>query len=98
MTKDLCGSLNQRLKMLLHIREQQLESAAVMIMGHDSSRDTPEPFNAVGIRVIGGRIHQVQMVFAFAEQATHEQGASRSVSLEIVGNDDGNTSPLLGTS
>jgi hypothetical protein len=39
MSKDLYGSPSQRLKMLLHVREQQLERAAVMIMGHDSSRD-----------------------------------------------------------
>jgi hypothetical protein len=53
--------------MLLHIREQQLERAAVMIMGHDSSRDAPEPFDAVGIRVIGGGIHQIQVILEFAE-------------------------------
>jgi hypothetical protein len=39
MSKDLCGSFSQRLKMLLHIREEQFERAAVMIMGDDSSRD-----------------------------------------------------------
>ena len=59
MTKELCGSPSQCLKMLLDIREQQLEMATVMIMGHHTSRDTPEPFNAVSIRIISGRIHQV---------------------------------------
>ena len=39
MTKNLCGSLPQRLKMVLHIREEQFESAPVMSMGDDSSRD-----------------------------------------------------------
>jgi hypothetical protein len=43
MAKDLCGSLGQRLKMLLHIREQKLKSAPAMIMRHNPSRDTPEP-------------------------------------------------------
>ena len=37
MPKDLCGSLGQRLKMGLHIREQQLKRAAVMVMRHDPS-------------------------------------------------------------
>ncbi len=59
MPKDLCGSLRQRLKMLLHIGEQQLKSAPVMIMRHGPSRDAPEPFNAVGVRIIGRRLHQV---------------------------------------
>lgn len=98
MTKNLCGSLPQCLKMVLHIREEQFESAPVMIMGDDSSRDAPEPFYAVGIRIIGRRIHQIQLVFELAEQAAHEQGASRSVGLQIVGNHDGHPSTFLGTS
>ena len=98
MPKDLRGSLGQRLKMLLQIGEQQLKSAPVMIMRHDPSRDTPEPFNAVGVRIIGRCIHQVQMLFQFGEHAAHEQGAGRCVGLEIVGKHDGNSSPLLGTS
>ena len=95
MTKDLCRSLNQRLKMLLHIREQQLERAAMMMMSHDPSRDAPEPFNAIGVRIIGWRLHQAQMLFQFDEHAAHEQGTSRCVGLEIVSNHDGNTSSLL---
>ena len=39
MTKNLCGSLTQFLKMLLHIRQEQFERAAAMMMSHDSSRD-----------------------------------------------------------
>ena len=95
MSKDLCGSLGQRLKMLLHIREQQLESTPVMMMSHDPSRDAPEPFNAIGVRIIGWRLHQAQMLFQFDEHAAHEQGTSRCVGLEIVSNHDGNTSSLL---
>ncbi len=98
MPKDRYGSLGQRLKMLLQIGKQKLKSTPVMIMRHDSSRDTPEPFNAVGVRIIGGRVHQVQMLFQFGEHAAHQQGAGRRVGLEIVGNHNGNSSPLLGTS
>src|SRR5438309_12122050 len=98
MPKDLYGSSSQCLKMLLHIREQQLKGAAVMIMRHDPSRDTPEPFNAVGVGIIGRRIYQVQMLFQFGEHAAHEQGAGRGVGLEIVSNHDGHSSALLGTS
>jgi|SRR5450755_1662146 hypothetical protein len=84
--------------MLLHIRKQQFESATAMIMGHDSSRDAPEPFDAVSIRIIGRGVHQIQLVLELAEQTAHEQGASWSVGLKIVGNHDGNPSTLLGTS
>src|SRR5437660_8130592 len=98
MTKNLCGSLTQFLKMLLHIRQEQFERAAAMIMSHDSSRDAPEPFDAVGIRIIGRRMHQIQLILTLAEQASHEQGSSRSVGLQIVGNHDGHSSTLLGAS
>jgi hypothetical protein len=53
MTKHLCGSLGRCLKMVLHIREREREISTLMIMYHDSSRDAPEPFNAVGIGIKG---------------------------------------------
>src|SRR6266700_4055336 len=62
MTKHLCGSLCECLKMSLHIRKQECEIAAVMIVCHDPSRDAPEPFDAVGIGIIGGRIDQIQVL------------------------------------
>jgi hypothetical protein len=59
MPQDLCRSLGLGLKMPLHIREQQFKRAAVMIMRHNPSGDTPEPLNAVGVWIIGRRIHHV---------------------------------------
>jgi len=95
MAKDLSQGLGECVEMLLHIGEQQLERAAMMMMSHDPSRDAPEPFNAIGVRIIGWRLHQAQMLFQFDEHAAHEQGTSRCVGLEIVSNHDGNTSSLL---
>ena len=94
MTKDLSWGLGECLEMLLHIGEQQLERVTMMIMCHDPSRDAPEPFNAVGVRIIGRRIHQTHMLLQFAAHAAREQGASRSVGPQIVGNHDGNPSTL----
>ncbi len=76
MTKDLGRSTSQCLKMRLQIREQKVERAAMMIMCDNPARDTPEPFNAVGIRIIGRCIDQAQMFFEFGKHAAHEQGAS----------------------
>src|SRR6266700_4725216 len=73
MTKHLGRSLSQRLKMCLHICEQECEIAAVMIMCHNPSRDAPEPFDAVGIGIIGGSIDQVQALLPLGEHAAHEQ-------------------------
>ena len=69
----------------------------MMVMRDDPPRDTPEPFNAVGIRIIGRCINQAEMLFQFGKHATHQQGASRCVGFEIVRNDDGNLPSLLGT-
>jgi hypothetical protein len=44
--------------MLLHIRKQQLEGATMMIMRHGPPRDAPEPFNAIGVRIIGRSIQR----------------------------------------
>jgi hypothetical protein len=51
MLQDCSGSLSQLLKMSFQISEQHLKRAAVMIMGHGSSGDPPEPFNAIGVRM-----------------------------------------------
>ncbi len=48
MTKELCGSPSQCLKMLLHIREQKREIAAMVIMGVSNSdiRDSGQTLSA----------------------------------------------------
>ncbi len=38
------SGLGECLEMLLYICEQKFERAAMMIMGHDPSRDAPEPW------------------------------------------------------
>src|SRR5216684_971548 len=96
MTKHISRSLGQCLKMVLHIREQEREITAVMIMSHDPSRDAPEPFNAVGIRIIGRGRDQVQVLLQLDQHAAHEQGPSRRVRLEIVSDHDGDASATLG--
>src|SRR5947209_20620740 len=98
MTKNLSRSLCECLEMLLQIGEQQLKRAAMMIMGHDPSRDSPEPFNAVGVGIISRRIHQMQMLLQFSEHRAHEQRASRGVCLQVVSNHDSHTPPLPATS
>jgi hypothetical protein len=65
MTKDLGRKASQCLKMVLQVREQQVERATMMIMRDHPPRDAPEPFNAIGIRIIGGCVHQAQMLFEF---------------------------------
>jgi hypothetical protein len=38
------------------VNEQKVERATMMIVRDNPPRDAPEPFNAIGIRIIGRRI------------------------------------------
>ena len=67
MTEHLFGSQGERLKMGLHIRDQECEIASLMSMRDHPSRDAPEPFNAVGIGIIGRSINQIQLLLQLGE-------------------------------
>src|SRR5215470_5307359 len=89
MTEQLIRGLAECLTKGVHICEQKLEVSPLVIMCDHSSRDTPEPFNAVGIGIIGRRINEIQLLLELGEHATHQEGTSGSVCLEIVSNHDG---------
>ncbi len=84
--------------MRLQIRKEEVEGATMMIMRDHPPRDAPEPFNTVGVRIIGRGVDQAQMLFEFGQHTAHEERASRGMGLEIVGNHDGDASSLLRTS
>ena len=76
MPQDCCRSLGQCLKMRLEVFEQKVERVAMMVMRDHPPRDTPEPFDAVSVRIIGRSINQVQMLLQFGKHAAYKQGAS----------------------
>ena len=86
MTEHVIGSPGECLKMGLYIRKQEVELAALMIMRDHSSRDAPEPFNAVRIRIIGRRIDEIELLLQLGEHTAHQQRTGCSVRLEIIGN------------
>ncbi len=95
MTKQVSRGLDERVKVCPDISEQRLGVLALMIMGDHPSRDPPRPFNTVGIWVISRGIDEIQLLLQFGEQATHEQGTSGGVGLEIIGNHNGNPPATL---
>src|SRR5258705_448846 len=73
--------------------------ASKMIMRHDPSRDTPEPWSAGWHQDhTPAYTPRISAPGTKVAHAAHEQGASRRVGLEIIGNHNGDPSPLLGTS
>jgi hypothetical protein len=67
MTKHIFGSQGECLKMDLHIGDQEFESSPLMSMGDHPSRDAPEPFNTVGIGIIGRRRDEIQLLLHLGE-------------------------------
>ena len=67
MTKHIFGSQGECLKMDLHSGDQEFESSPLMSMGDHPSRDAPEPFNTVGIGIIGRRRDEIQLLLQLGE-------------------------------
>jgi hypothetical protein len=58
MTKQIIRRLRERLKVRSGISQERLKVFAMMIMRDDAAGDAPEPFNAIGIRVISRCVNQ----------------------------------------
>jgi hypothetical protein len=67
MTEHIFGSQTECLKMGLHICEQESEIAPLMIMRDYSSRDAPEPFNAVRIGIISRCVDEIHLFLRLGE-------------------------------
>ncbi len=98
MAKQVIRSAGERLKVRFDISQQCFKVFALMVMRDDAARDAPEPFNAIGIRVVGRRIDQRELIREFGQHAAHEQGPFRCVSFEIVRNDNRHAPTRLRTS
>ena len=70
--KQVIRSAGERLKMCSRISEQRLKVSPLMIMGDETARDAPEPFDAIGIRIIGRRVDETQLIGEFGQHAAHE--------------------------
>ena len=95
MTKQGKRGPGQCLKVCFNTGEQPLKVAPLMIMGDDAARDAPEPFNPMGIRIIGGRVDQVELLLQLSQHAAYEQGTCRRVDLEIISYHDGDSPATL---
>lgn len=62
MTKQVIRGAGERLKVRSGISEQRLKVSPLMIMRDDPARDAPEPFDAIGVRIIGRRVDQIELI------------------------------------
>lgn len=94
MGKHGRGVVGQGSELRPQISEQLVEVLPLMVMGDGVAHEAPEPFDAIGIWIIGGRIHQSEAVPGLGEQATHQERPAWGMCPQVVGQDDGDASAL----
>lgn len=89
MTEQVIRCLGKGFKVRFGISQQGFKVFPTMVVRDDAARDTSEPLNAIGIRVIGGRVGEREPIRAFGQHIPHEQGSLGRVGLKIIRNDNG---------
>ena len=95
VTKQVSRGLGQPVKVRPDIGKPRLEVPTLVIMRDDAARDPPQPLDAIGVWVIRGRIDERELAGEVSQHAAYQKGPLRGVSLEIVCDNDGGTSPKL---
>ncbi len=94
MVEHRRGVLHQGGELRAEIGEQQGEVVPLMVMGDGMAYGAPEPCDAIGLGIIGGRVHQPQLPLRLGEQGAHQERPTRGVRAQIVGDDDGHPAAL----
>ena len=82
--QDELRMLLQGVEVDLDILQQGSKGSSLMVVSHLSARPTPEPFNAIGVRVVGRRINDPQVVTQLGQQLAHQLGACGRMGAEVV--------------
>lgn len=81
----------------LGIFRQRVHICAVMVVGHDAPRYSPEVFDRLALRRVTRSVDQVQLALGVSQQLANQQGAFGGVRARVVGQDDGHSPSRLGT-
>lgn len=84
-------------KVDLGVFRQRIHVCPLMVVGHDAARYSPEIFNGLALRRVGGSVDQVQLVLGVSQQLANQQRAFRRVRARIVGEDDSHSASRLRT-
>ena len=69
--------LSQGLAVLMDILQQCGQGSPLMVRGDLPSRPAPEPLDPVGVRIIGWRVNDPQVVLPLGEPLAHQLRARR---------------------
>src|SRR5687768_17350354 len=78
--------LPQSLEVDMNILQQCSNSVPLMVVGDFPSRPAPEPFNPIGVGVIGRRVDQPQVVAQLGQHLAHQLRPGGSMGPQIIGN------------
>jgi len=80
----------------LGIVQQSSERLASMVMRHGPPQLSPEPLNAIAIRIVAGGVDQDQVLAVLLDQGAQQLGAADGVDAQVVEQDDGHPAAGLG--
>ena len=78
--------LPQGLKVDMNIFQQCSKSIPLMVVGDFPPRPAPEPFDPIGVGVIGRRVDQPQVVAQLGQHLAHQLRPSGGMGPQIIGN------------
>src|ERR671932_216816 len=98
--------LPQGLEMHMDILQKCGKGGPLMVMGDFPSRPAPEPLDPIGVRIVGRRVNQPQMVRQLGQHLAHQLRARWRMGAQVLdeherqassGTRPGNGGPPLGT-
>ena|SRR5215831_7865433 len=89
LPQDKVRMLPEGLEVAMDILQQGRKGGPLMVVRDLSSRPAPEPFDPIGVRVVGGRINDPQVVVQLGHHLTHQFRPCRGMGAQIVDKDNG---------
>lgn len=88
MAQNIRWLRSEKGEMLFDIAVQFLPCRAVMIVGHGSPADAPQPFDPVRLWVVRWGVDQIQVVRKLRQQLANPLRSPWGVRAQVVGDDD----------
>src|SRR5262252_1588407 len=77
-------TLHQGPEVALDILQQGGKGGPLMIMGDFPSRPAPEPFDPIGLRVVGGCVYDPQVVVQLRQHLAHPARACGGMGMQVI--------------
>src|SRR5919199_3360544 len=93
LTEDL--SWGQPVRPGISVLEQWWESLVGMRVGDGTTKCSPEPLDAVGVRIVGGRVDQHELTSELRQQVSQQERAIGCMDAQVIQHHQGNPATCL---